>query len=115
MLMGTFVNSSYPRVPNPVDPAEDFADKWSKPKYKELNLEQNFWNWLRQARSDFELLLESDDASFITEQAGQKFSLRMDSAELSKSLGLGLASSIAIITPKEHTISQPAKPWRKGK
>lgn len=113
--MGTFVNSSYPRVPNPVDPAEDFADKWSKPKYKELNLEQNFWNWLRQAKSDFELLLESDDASFITEQAGQKFSLRMDSAELSKSLGLGLASSIAIITPKEHTISQPAKPWRKGK
>lgn len=113
--MGTFVNSSYPRVPNPVDPAEDFADKWSKPKYKELNLEQNFWNWLRQAKSDFELLLESDDASFITEQAGQKFSLKMDTTELRKSLGLGVASSIAIITPKEHTISQPAKPWRKGK
>jgi len=39
----------------------------------------------------------------------------MDTAELRKSLGLGVASSIAIITPKEHTISQPAKPWRKGK
>ncbi len=113
--MGDFVNPISPRVPNPVDPAEDFADRWSRPECKKLNLEQNFWGWLRQAKSDFELLWGSDDASFITEQAGQKFSLKMDTAELRKSLGLGVASSIAIITPKEHTISQPAKPWRRGK
>ncbi len=44
--MGSFVNTSKPRVPNPTNPSEDFADRWSMPKYRHLNLEQNFWNWL---------------------------------------------------------------------
>ncbi|OGR08123.1 MAG: hypothetical protein A2511_17755 [Deltaproteobacteria bacterium RIFOXYD12_FULL_50_9] len=113
--MGNLVNSSRPRVPNPVDPAEDFADRWSRPECNHLNLEQNFWNWLKQAQNDFELLGASDDANFISEQAGQKFSVCMDASELRKCLGLAMASSITIITPKEHTISQPAKPWRQGK
>lgn len=113
--MGSLVNPSKPRVPNPVDPAEDFADRWSRPECKHLNLEQNFKNWLRQAQIDFELLESSEDANFLAEQAGQKFSVRMDPSELRKSMGLAMASFITIITPKEHTISQPAKPWRQGK
>jgi len=32
--MGNFVNSKNPRVPNPVNPQEDFADRWSMPQYK---------------------------------------------------------------------------------
>lgn len=39
--MGKFVQSSRPRVPNPADPAEDYADKWSRDAF----LETNFWNW----------------------------------------------------------------------
>lgn len=42
-----YVLSSKPRIENPVDPGEDFADKWNKV------LEDNFWRWLRQAREDF--------------------------------------------------------------
>ena len=113
--MGSLVNPNRPRVPNPVDPSEDFADRWSMPECNHLNLEQNFKNWLRQAQIDFEILGSSEDANFIAEQAGKKFSVRMDPFELRKSLGLSLASSITIITPKEHTISQPPKPWRKVK
>lgn len=111
--MGSFVNSSRPRVPNPVDPEEDFADRWSMPKCRHLNLEQNFRNWLKQAKNDFDILGMSNDASFISEQAGQKFSVRLDASELRKSLGLAMVAPISIITPKEHTISQPAKPWSK--
>ena len=40
--MGELVNTKNPRVPNPVDPGEDFADRWSMPEYKDLYLEQNF-------------------------------------------------------------------------
>jgi hypothetical protein len=45
--MDAYVLSSKPRIENPVDPSEDFADRWDK------KLEDNFWRWLRQAREDF--------------------------------------------------------------
>lgn len=108
--MESFVNSTTPRVPNPVDPAEDFADRWSKPKYKPLNLEKNFWDWLRQVRTDFGILTQSDDADFITEQAGQKFRVNMDTSDLRRSLGL--ASGVSIVVPKAHSIdATPPRPW----
>lgn len=112
--MGDLVNPTRPRVPNPVDPAEDFADRWSMPQYRGLNLEKNFWDWLKQAQIDFELLYSTDDAVFISEQARQKFSVRMDASELRKSLGLALG--VSIILPKSHAIeSTPPKPWGQEK
>lgn len=108
--MGSFIRHETPRVPNPVDPNEDFSDRWSMPKYKHLNLEQNFWNWLSQAQNDFDLLGSSENANFITEQAQQKFSVRMNAADLSMRMGLAQASA-TVVTPKLHSISEPAKPW----
>jgi hypothetical protein len=108
--MENLVNSSFPRIPNPVDPNEDFADRWTMPRYKHLNLEVNFRNWIKQVQSDFELLVSSDDVSFITEQAKQKFSVSMDSMDLRKRLGL-VFPSVTVI-PKTHTIIEPPKPWR---
>jgi hypothetical protein len=50
--MLTQVRAGRPRVPNPVNPAEDFADRWaSRPK-----LEENFRAWHRQAVADFSQL-----------------------------------------------------------
>jgi hypothetical protein len=40
--MASCVRTTIPRVPNPVNPAEDFADKWRDPRYRHLNLERNF-------------------------------------------------------------------------
>ena len=37
------------RVPNPVNPNEDFADKWAEKERKE----ELFWKWLKAARQDF--------------------------------------------------------------
>lgn len=108
--MGDLVNPSRPRVPNPADPAEDFADKWSRPECKSLNLEQNFKDWLKQAQIDFDILESSEDANFIAEQAGQKLSIRMNPSELRKSLGL--AQGVSIIVPKSHIIEpEPPRPW----
>ena len=108
--MGDYVNPTMPKVPNPVDPAEDFADRWPMPKYKDLKLEENFWGWLRQVRTDFEILTRSDDADFISEQAKQKFEARMDASDLRKSLGL--AHGVSIVVPKSHSIeSEPPRPW----
>ncbi|QSV46909.1 nucleotidyltransferase domain-containing protein [Geobacter benzoatilyticus] len=110
--MGDLVNSTTPKVPNPVNPSEDFADRWAMPKYKHLKLEENFWTWLRQVRSDFDNLTRSEDATFIAEQANQRFRARMDVEDLRKSLGL--AQGVSIIVPKAHSIeAAPPKPWER--
>lgn len=47
--MPTYIRPSRPRVPNPADPAEDYADKWSK----DPRLEENFRSWHLQVTADF--------------------------------------------------------------
>lgn len=106
--MGGLVRPSTPRVPNPVDPAEDFADRWSMPEYRHLRLEDNFWNWLAQAQTDFDILRSSDDPAFISEQAVRKLAVRMDEQSLRVKVGL---TGSAVATPKSHSITEPAKPW----
>lgn len=107
--MGNFVNQQRPRVPNPVNPSEDFADKWYDSKYAHLNLEQNFYWWLQQAQEDFAKIGQSRDADFIAEQVREKFASTIDAGSLRDKLGLGAATIIT--TPKSHTIEAPAKPW----
>jgi hypothetical protein len=109
--MGGFINSASPRVPNPVNPAEDFADKWSTRDGRTKKLESNFWAWLAQARADFEVIGSSNDADFISEQAMQKFGSRLNAAGLREKLGT--AGPIVVVSPKStRIVERPAKPWK---
>ena len=110
LKMGEYVNQDKPRVPNPVDPAEDFADRWSMPKYSHLQLERNFWNWLRQARVDLSQITSSDDTTMITEQVKSKMSVDLNLSEIGRALGIS-TPAIITATPKKHEITSPAKPW----
>ncbi len=110
----SYVRSQTPRVPNPVDPGEDFADKWHMPKYSHLRLETNFWQWLSQVKMDFKSLLASNDTSFIASLAEQKFSTVVSHQILNEQVKI---SKLAIeqYKPTEHLISDtPAKPWKNG-
>lgn len=82
--MGDLVRKQDPRVPNPVNPAEDFADKWAKNR----QLEQNFWNWLQQVQADFQQIGDAVDAKYVAGQVQQKFSVRLNESDLQKQLGL---------------------------
>ena len=106
--MGTFVRPSTPRVPNPVDPNEDFADRWSMSECRHLNLEQNFWNWLDQAKTDFEAICNSEKVDFIGGQARKRFALHLNEADLAKNLGISQTSTSQ---PKVHVVSNAAPPW----
>jgi hypothetical protein len=107
--LGDYVNERKPRIPNPVNPAEDFADKWGHPDHAHLNLEGNFWDWLEQARADFKIVTQSRDSDFLAEQVKAKFGTRVDPGALRTAIGVG---GIHVITsPKSHQISQPVRPW----
>jgi len=111
--MGGLVNSAKPRVPNPVDPGEDFADRWYTSDCLHLRLEENFNAWLLQAKKDFQHLTFTTNTEFLCEQMKEKFSLRVSQSELEKQLGVS-AATVSIITPKTHTIDRQdsARPWR---
>lgn len=112
--MGGFINPNKPRVPNPVDPDEDFADRWYRPDCLHLKLEENFSNWLLQVNKDFKHLTSSNDTEFIREMAEDKLSLRVNEDKLKKQLGV-TAATVNIVTPKSHNIDKQsvAKPWKK--
>lgn len=111
--MGGVVSPTRPRVPNPVDPEEDFADRWYRQDCLHLRLEKNFNAWLLQARTDFQHLTSTTDTEFLCEHIEEKFSLRVNQSELKKQLGIS-AASINIITPKTHSIDRQdsARPWK---
>jgi hypothetical protein len=108
--MGTSVRSELPRVPNPVNPSEDFADKWYDAAYRHLDLEGSFWSWLKQAQIDFDIIRQSRDPEFISDQAVTKFGATLTAAAIrGKYAGIALSGST---TPRVHTISEtPPKPW----
>ncbi|MBU1057598.1 MAG: nucleotidyltransferase [Proteobacteria bacterium] len=111
--MGGLVNTAKPRVPNPVDPNEDFADRWYRSDCLHLRLEENFNAWLLQAKKDFQHLTSTTNTEFLCDQMNEKFSLRVNQSELEKQLGVS-AATVNIITPKTHTIDRQdsARPWR---
>jgi hypothetical protein len=104
------VRNSIPRVPNPVNPAEDFADKWHDPAFRHLRLEENFWLWLEQAQQDFRIVADAREITYLEEQVRAKFAATIDADRLKEALGLG---SVNVVTrPKAHDIAAaPARPW----
>jgi hypothetical protein len=105
------LNSSEPRVPNPVNPEEDFADKWGMEKYSDLRLEDNFHIWVRQAQSDFQSITKSHDPVILNESFNNKFAVNLGRDTIKEKLGLGGSKGVAI-KPKEHIIQEPSKPWK---
>lgn len=110
--MSGLVNANAPRVPNPVDPDEDFADRWAMEKHKNLNLEKNFRLWLEQAKADFAQVTQSDDVRVIASKAKERFSLVLNEASLAKSLGAASVSS-QVSASRVQIIDEnrTAKPW----
>lgn len=109
--MESMINSTTPRVPNPVNPQEDFTDKWEMSEYKHLRLEDNFKIWLKQAQKDFRIITESRDASELNKTFEKKFEINTDDKTLRESLGLANRETKKD-KPKEHDIENPPKPWK---
>ena len=80
-------------IVNPVNPAENFADKWAEePKKRE-----NFYNWLEQSRHDFALYLRASPFDAVPE-------------DLQKALGADLMDRTlkAIVPAAASALAAPA-------
>lgn len=107
--MDGFVLQTRPRVPNPVNHSEDFADKWYDPAYAKHDLENSFKQWLIQARADFKILAEVQSAGRLLQLSEAKLKIRLSERDLRVDFG-----PAAVITPKPVEIQTPARPWLRG-
>lgn len=106
--MEDFINREEPRVPNPVNPEEDFADKWSMEKYEHLNLEKNFHVWLEQIKADFNNLFDMRSADELQKFLSKKFAASIKSDILEKRLNFDSGKE----KNKYKKLENPGKPWR---
>lgn len=103
--MEQHVNPSSPYVPNPVNPKEDFAEKWGK----EPGLKPAFERWLTQARKDFQMLYECDDQQELADLLKEAFGLR-NYAKISKDIIPTNTESRRYEIPN-IAITPKAEPW----
>lgn len=92
--MGALVNPASPRVPNPVNPAEDFADRWSEPASRHNNLEAKFRSWLRRAQIDFDAIGKERKPELIVEMVREKLGASLNTKDISTKLGIGPTSGL---------------------
>ncbi len=98
------------RITNPVNPLENFADKWKKYPQRE----NKFRHWLQEVLSNLDAALRAESLHDMTEGLKPRFGDRIVNEAASKkfSTRYSLAPAAALVVPSIH-ISQPSKPWRR--
>src|SRR5690554_112171 len=107
--MGSLVNSRAPYVPNPINPDEDFGDKWDSPEHQHLKLKESFHLWVLQARSDFKAITSQENARVVVEAAQKGFSVNLYKDDIAKALGI--APSVAAPVSRIEAGDNSARPW----
>jgi hypothetical protein len=107
--MENYIQPNVPIVPNPVNPAEDFADKWYSEKHVHLKLRDNFYKWLFQAKADFAAICSKGNSQVILDAANRGFSVDLDKIAIEQVLGL----SAAVITQPTRVEANSPRPWFK--
>lgn len=107
--MPNFVNAQKPRVPNPADPAEDYADKWSR----EPRLEEYFRLWMQQLQADVEalpLVLEDASERYRTKSA---FAIELSEGDLGRFASSRTPLVSVVARPAPAIITSGPRPWGK--
>jgi hypothetical protein len=110
-------------VPNPVNPEENFADKWAeRPRKAEL-----FFEWLNAIEREYRHLVTDEAFAKVGDYLGEAFGRRDAEAAManyaareSSQKGAAVAAPVVLTprkseqptTPKIELPSRPSKPWK---
>jgi hypothetical protein len=105
--MGSLINKSGVRVPNPTRPEEDFADKWKE----NPRLELTFYRWLMQAQADFGNITSGKDLQTVISKANSSFGVRLNESMFGVPF---INKNINIIPNRVEIDAAPPKPhmWK---
>jgi len=104
--MPAHVHPAKPRVPNPVNPVEDFADKWAG----NPQLEQNFWRWHEQATLDVEALIAQQEPTRLSKLVERRLGLTLSEAKARELTGKTQTAS-SPPSPPAVIVKDAPKPW----
>lgn len=108
--MPSLIQPTRPRVPNPADPAEDYADKWSR----DSRLESNFWKWHFAFKSHLQKLPSHIEGRTIGKEMVSIMEVDLTQKELDsigpRALSTASVVSKASVVPALFIPSAP-KPW----
>lgn len=105
--LNDFAMSGATEVKNPVNPEENFADKWLDDNYKHLNLKESFVQWTVQAGRDFNVYLVGQNLVEMKESISDNLSVELSLELLNGSLGTVTATEPILLTNVD------SKPWAK--
>jgi len=105
--MPQFVREVHPRVPNPADPAEDYADKW----LKNPALEDHFWAWYYQVKADIAKLPTILAGTRLAADVRSIFGVDLTRDELSDLEPRVSAGPTLIRTAPVLAVSNAPRPW----
>jgi hypothetical protein len=105
--MPSFIRASRPRIPNPADPAEDYADKWSN----NPPLEQNFWAWHMQAKADLARLPDLLRGDRLAPNIRNMFRLDLTQDQLRQFAPTPSSVRSVIRAAPAIAIASAPKPW----
>lgn len=96
------VDRASPRILNPVNPGENFADKWQeKPE-----LADAFWEWFEELRRDLDRLGQDLSTDDLQRHIEKRFSVAMRRDRLAGVVGVATAPAVATSRAERRT-----EPW----
>jgi hypothetical protein len=104
--MPQYVRPTRPRVPNPADPAEDYADKWAR----DSRLEQNFWAWHAQVAADIKKLPDLIAERTLSSAVQRAFRVDLTDEHL-RSIQPKIAAPVIVRAAPAVVITNAPKPW----
>jgi hypothetical protein len=104
--MPSYVKLTRPRVPNPTDPAEDYADRWSV----DPALEENFWAWHTQVKSDLKRVPTMVRGDRLGKEIRSAFQIELTENDLAR-FARPNGSPIIVTSAPPVRISSPPQPW----
>lgn len=97
-----------PRIPNPVDPGEDFADRWDDEK------EELFREWLWKAQQDFAKFGKGRNATELSGTIRESLGVVPPRTALAAAVPLIATPIVANARPSVTDVSGGARPWSDG-
>jgi hypothetical protein len=106
--MPQFVRTDKPRVRNPANPVEDYADKWSL----DPSLERSFWRWHTQVRADLRKLADAVTGETLGELIAGRLGVVLSEEQLQPFGGGRTGRAPAIVRSPVLAIPKSTpRPW----
>lgn len=105
------IRNAHPKVPNPVHPEEDFADKWYAAERSNLDLEGTVRRWIQQAIRDLDRIEAARTAETFRDAVQRVFQVGISEEWVKRRFGE--QRLVVAPTPARHTVisAPPPKPW----